>query len=89
MSHRRKKFLSGGLAGMLCSTALFGITAAHADGKNSLHLPGMRRICLKLRTIPLRVCFPSCRPSPRRPTPDVIRPRRWGKKVGSLMHWII
>jgi len=33
MSHRRKKFLSGGLAGMLCSTALFGSTAAHADGK--------------------------------------------------------
>jgi hypothetical protein len=42
MSHRRKKFLSAGLAGVLCSTALFGLTAAHADGKNNLHLPGMR-----------------------------------------------
>ena len=42
MSHRRKKFLSAGLAGMLCSTALFGLTAAYADGKNNLHLPGMR-----------------------------------------------
>ena len=42
MSHRRKKFLSAGLAGVLCSTALFGLTAAHTDGKNNLHLPGMR-----------------------------------------------
>lgn len=42
MSHRRKKFLSAGLAGVLCSTALFGVTAAHADGKNALHLPGMK-----------------------------------------------
>jgi len=42
MSHRRKKFLSAGLAGVLCSTALFGLTAAYADGKNNLHLPGMR-----------------------------------------------
>ena len=42
MSQRRKKFLSAGLAGVLCSTALFGITAAHAEGKNNLHLPGMR-----------------------------------------------
>lgn len=42
MSHRRKKFLSVGLAGVLCSTALLGLTAAHADGKNNLHLPGMR-----------------------------------------------
>ena len=42
MSHRRKKLLSAGLAGVLCSTALFGLTAAHADGKNNLHLPGMR-----------------------------------------------
>ena len=42
MSNRRKKFLSAGLAGMLCSTALFGLTAAHADGKNNLHLPGMK-----------------------------------------------
>ena len=36
MSHRRKKYLSAGLAGVLCSTALFGITAAHADGKDNL-----------------------------------------------------
>ncbi len=42
MSHRRKKFLSAGFAGVLCSTALFGLTAAYADGKNNLHLPGMR-----------------------------------------------
>jgi len=42
MSHRRKKFLSAGLAGVLCSTALLGLTAAHAAGKNNLHLPGMR-----------------------------------------------
>lgn len=42
MSHRLKKFLSAGLAGMLCSTALFGLTAAYADGKNNLHLPGMK-----------------------------------------------
>ena len=42
MSYRRKKCLSASLAGMLCSTALFGLTAAHADGKNNLHLPGLR-----------------------------------------------
>jgi len=42
MSHCRKKFLSAGLAGVLCSTALFGLTTAHAEGKNNLHLPGMR-----------------------------------------------
>lgn len=42
MSFRRKKFLSVGLAGVLCSTALFGLTMAHADGKNNLHLPGMK-----------------------------------------------
>ncbi len=42
MSHRRKKYLSVGLAGVLCSTALFGITAAYADGKNNLHLHGMK-----------------------------------------------
>ncbi|MEK7764490.1 MAG: heme peroxidase family protein [Nitrospirota bacterium] len=43
MSQRRKKILSAGLAGVLCSTTLLlGITAAHADGKNNLHLPGMK-----------------------------------------------
>jgi hypothetical protein len=42
MSLRRKKYLSAGLAGMLCSTALFGLTAAHAQGKNNLTLPGLR-----------------------------------------------
>lgn len=42
MSRRSKKYLLAGLAGMLCSTALFGFTAAHADGKNNLHLPGMK-----------------------------------------------
>ena len=42
MSHRRKKCLSVGLAGVLCSTALLGLTTAHADGKNNLTLPGMR-----------------------------------------------
>jgi len=42
LSHRRKKYLSAGLAGVLCSTALFDLTAAHADGKTNLPLPGMR-----------------------------------------------
>ena len=42
MSHRRKKFLSVGLAGVLCSTALFGVAVAQTTGKNNLHLPGMR-----------------------------------------------
>ena len=28
MSHRRKKYLSAGLAGVLCSTALLGIAMA-------------------------------------------------------------
>jgi Animal haem peroxidase len=42
MSYRRNTFLSAGLAGVLCSTALLGLTMAHADGKNNLHLPGMK-----------------------------------------------
>ena len=42
MPHRRKKILSAGIAGVLCSTALFGLSAAYADGKNNLHLPGLR-----------------------------------------------
>ncbi|MCG3777134.1 MAG: hypothetical protein JW395_4010 [Nitrospira sp.] len=35
-------FLSAGLAGILCSTTLFGLTTAYAEGKNNLHLPGMK-----------------------------------------------
>ncbi len=43
MSHRRKKYLSAGLAGVLCSTALVGLTMAQpAGGKNNLNLPGLR-----------------------------------------------
>ncbi len=50
MSHHCKKFLSAGLAGVLCSTALFSFPAAHSDGRdgrgregrNNLHLPGLR-----------------------------------------------
>jgi hypothetical protein len=42
MSHRCKKFLSVGLAGVLCSTVLLGLTTAYAEGKNNLHLPGMK-----------------------------------------------
>ena len=43
MSYRRKKYLSAGLAGILCSTAIVGLTAAHAaDGKNNLTLPGLK-----------------------------------------------
>jgi Animal haem peroxidase len=43
MSHRRKKYLSVGLAGVLCSTALVGLTMAQpAGGKNNLNLPGLR-----------------------------------------------
>lgn len=39
MLRPRKKYLSAGLAGVLCSTALFGLTAAHADGKKQLAPP--------------------------------------------------
>lgn len=42
MQHPRKTFLLAGLAGVLCSTALLGLTTAHADGRNNLHLPGMK-----------------------------------------------
>lgn len=42
LSHRRKKYLSAGPAGVLCSTELFDLTAAHADEKTNQHLPGMR-----------------------------------------------
>ena len=41
--YRRKKYLSAGLAGVLCSTALVGLTMAQpAGGKNNLNLPGLR-----------------------------------------------
>jgi hypothetical protein len=43
MSYRRKKYLSAGLAGILCSTAIVGLTMAQpAGGKNNLNLPGLR-----------------------------------------------
>ena len=43
MPYRRKKYLSAGLAGVLCSTALVGLTMAQpAGGKNNLNLPGLR-----------------------------------------------
>ncbi len=43
MAHRRKKYLSAGLAGVLCSTALIGLTMAQsAGGKNNLNLPGLK-----------------------------------------------
>ena len=43
MSRRRKKYLSAGLACVLCSTALVGLTMAQpAVGKNNLNLPGLR-----------------------------------------------
>ena len=42
MSHRRKKYLAAGLTGVLCSLSMFGLTAAHPDGKNNLTLPGLR-----------------------------------------------
>ena len=42
MFHCRKKFLTAGIARVLCSTALLGFTLAYADGENNLHLPGMR-----------------------------------------------
>ncbi|MEP6933666.1 MAG: peroxidase family protein, partial [Nitrospirota bacterium] len=43
MSHHRKKYLSAGLAAVLCSTTLVGLTMAQpAGGKNNLNLPGLR-----------------------------------------------
>jgi Animal haem peroxidase len=42
MSHCRKKILSVGLAGVLCSTTLFSVAVAQVDGRNNLHLPGQR-----------------------------------------------
>lgn len=87
MSHCRKKFLSAGLAGVLCSTVLLGLTAAHADGKNNLHLPGMRDRPHSPDNSYTRM-FPELPPSPRRPMPHVIRPRSWAKKVASSTRWI-
>jgi hypothetical protein len=65
MSHRRMKFLSTGLAGVLCSTALLGLTAAHAAGKNNLHLPGMRTGLTPDNSFTRM--FPELPPSPHRP----------------------
>jgi Animal haem peroxidase len=43
MAHRRKKYMSVGLTGVLCSTVLVGLTMAQpAGGKNNLNLPGLR-----------------------------------------------
>jgi hypothetical protein len=72
MSLRRTKYLSAGLAGVLCSTALFGLTAAHADGKNNLHLPGMRDRPHTPDNSFTRM-FPELPPSLRRPMPCVNR----------------
>jgi hypothetical protein len=42
MQHRRKTLLLAGLAGVLGSTLFLGLSAVHADGRNNLHLPGMK-----------------------------------------------
>src|SRR5262245_40017800 len=42
MRYRRTEILSAGLAAVLCSIALLAVTAVQADGKNNLHLPGMK-----------------------------------------------
>jgi len=88
LSHRRKKYLSAGLAGVLCSTALFDLTAAHADGKTNLHLPGMRDRSHAPDNSFTRM-FLSCRPSPRRPMPHVNRPKSRAKKGASSTRWMI
>lgn len=77
MSHRRKKYLSAGLAGVLCSTALFGLTAAHADGKNNLHLPGMRD-----RPLPPDNSFTRMFPELPRYAPPTDAAREQAKKLG-------
>lgn len=42
MQHHRMRFLSVCLTGVLCSTALLALPTVQADGKNNLHLPGMK-----------------------------------------------
>src|SRR5262245_4238396 len=42
MRNRRNQIMSAGLAAVLCASALLALTAVQADGKNNLHLPGMK-----------------------------------------------
>jgi len=42
MQHRRKTFLLAGLAGVALFYYTARLTTAHADGRNNLHLPGMK-----------------------------------------------
>ena len=82
MSHRRKKYLSAGLAGVLGLTALFGVVVTHADGKN-LHLLGMRDRPHTLDNSFTRM-FPEL--PPFAPPPDAAREqaKQLGEKGGPI-----
>jgi len=87
MSSRHKQYLSAGLAGVLCSTALFGLSAAHADGKNNLTLPGLRERPATPDNSFTRM-FPDLPPTPLRPMRYVNRPKSSAKKAASSTPWI-
>ena len=88
MSHRRKKYLSAGLAGILCSTAIVGLTMAHAaDGKNNLNLPGLRERPATQDNSFTRM-FPELPPYAP-PTDEAgTQAKSWAKKEASSMPWI-
>ena len=78
MSRRRKKYLSAGVACLLCSTALVDLTRAQPAVGNGRPLP----------TIPLHACFQTYLPSPSPPMPYVHRPKSWAKKAALSTPWI-
>ena len=82
MSHRRKKYLSAGLAGVLCSTALLGIAMAddrdrgrETEREMEMGTETEAEKCL------LPGCFLSRPPLRHRPMPHANRLRSWVKKV--------
>ena len=88
MSLRRKKYLSAGLAGVLCSTALVGLTMAQpAGGKNNLNLPGLRERPQTPNNTFTRM-FPDL--PPYAPPTDEARTqaKKLGEKGGVLDAWI-
>ena len=88
MARRRNKYLSVGLAGVLCSTALVGLTMAQpAGGKNNLNLPGLRERPQTPNNTFTRM-FPEL--PPFAPPTDAVREqaKNWAKKEASSMRWI-
>lgn len=77
MSGDNRIFLSLSIAGALCCTVLIGVSPAHADGGNNLHLPGLQDQPFSAGTSFMRM-FPEL--PPFAPATDAARDQ--AKKLG-------